>query len=228
MSNAVAIISSTANTATNPVASDTTSSSTSESTANNSKTVATSNIDQLNSNVTAIKSSTNNSNMQPKPPPPVVTATQQFQSQSSTPVNPSPLSSVNSSPTTASTVSASSVLPTVVTSPPSNLSSSSSTYPPTPNHVQYQPGVTGGSTPSAPTGPSPQPITFSPNLIQQQQFHLFNPNFKDTRWLTLEVCREFQRNKCNRTETDCKFAHPQPHVEIVNGKVIACYDSLKV
>jgi muscleblind protein len=75
---------------------------------------------------------------------------------------------------------------------------------------------------------SAQPIAFSPNLIQQQQFHLFNPNFKDTRWLTLEVCREFQRNKCNRTETDCKFAHPPSHVEIVNGKVIACYDSLKV
>jgi len=55
----------------------------------------------------------------------------------------------------------------------------------------------------------------------------YHPNFKDTRWLTLEVCREFQRNKCNRTENECKFAHPQPHVEVLNGKVIACYDSLK-
>jgi hypothetical protein len=56
----------------------------------------------------------------------------------------------------------------------------------------------------------------------------YNPNFKDTRWLTLEVCREFQRQKCNRSENECKFAHPQSHVEIINGKVIACYDSLKV
>lgn len=65
---------------------------------------------------------------------------------------------------------------------------------------------------------------------QLQQFHSqFQPtNYKDTRWLTLEVCREFQRNKCNRNETECKFAHPPPHVEIINGKVIACYDSLKV
>lgn len=69
-----------------------------------------------------------------------------------------------------------------------------------------------------------QPIAYAPT----QHVHAFNPNFKDTRWLTLEVCREFQRNKCNRTDTDCKFAHPPPHVEIVNGKVIACYDSLKV
>ena len=64
---------------------------------------------------------------------------------------------------------------------------------------------------------------------QLQQFHSqFHTNYKDTRWLTLEVCREFQRNKCNRSETECKFAHPLAHVEIINGKVIACYDSLKV
>jgi hypothetical protein len=74
----------------------------------------------------------------------------------------------------------------------------------------------------------PGAIAINPNLIQQQQLHAFNPNFKDTRWLTLEVCREYQRNKCNRTETECKFAHPPAHVESVNGKVIACYDSLKV
>ncbi len=64
---------------------------------------------------------------------------------------------------------------------------------------------------------------------QLQQFHSqFQTNYKDTRWLTLEVCREHQRNKCNRDETECKFAHPLAHVEIINGKVIACYDSLKV
>ncbi|XP_023243654.1 protein muscleblind-like isoform X2 [Centruroides vittatus] len=52
-------------------------------------------------------------------------------------------------------------------------------------------------------------------------------NVKDSRWLQLEVCREYQRNKCNRQDSDCKFAHPPTHVEIQNGKVIACYDSIK-
>ncbi|XP_070213233.1 LOW QUALITY PROTEIN: muscleblind-like protein 1 [Littorina saxatilis] len=54
-----------------------------------------------------------------------------------------------------------------------------------------------------------------------------NPNAKDSRWLTLEVCREYQRNKCTRTENECKFAHPPPHVEVQNGRVVACFDSIK-
>lgn len=53
-------------------------------------------------------------------------------------------------------------------------------------------------------------------------------NVKDSRWLTLEVCREFQRNKCTRSDTECKFAHPPPHVEVQNGRVTACFDSIKV
>ncbi|CAI9737080.1 muscleblind 1 isoform X1 [Octopus vulgaris] len=52
-------------------------------------------------------------------------------------------------------------------------------------------------------------------------------NVKDSRWLTLEVCREFQRNKCTRSETECKFAHPPSHVEVQNGRVTACFDSIK-
>lgn len=52
-------------------------------------------------------------------------------------------------------------------------------------------------------------------------------NVKDSRWLTLEVCREYQRNKCSRTENECKFAHPPPHVEVQNGRVVCCFDSLK-
>ncbi|KAI0985129.1 hypothetical protein GJ496_009919 [Pomphorhynchus laevis] len=50
---------------------------------------------------------------------------------------------------------------------------------------------------------------------------------KDSRWLTLEVCREFQRGKCSRSDEECKFAHPADHVEVTNGKVIACFDNLK-
>lgn len=51
---------------------------------------------------------------------------------------------------------------------------------------------------------------------------------KDSRWLQLDVCREFQRNKCTRTDTECRFSHPPPNVEVQNGRVICCYDSIKV
>jgi len=55
-----------------------------------------------------------------------------------------------------------------------------------------------------------------------------NPlNVKDSSWLQLEVCREFQRNKCTRSDTECKFAHPASHIEVQNGRVVACYDSIK-
>ena len=65
---------------------------------------------------------------------------------------------------------------------------------------------------------------------QGNQFAMLNHlmNVKDSRWLQLEVCREFQRGQCSRTDLDCKFAHPLPHVEVQNGKVSACYDSIKV
>ena len=53
-------------------------------------------------------------------------------------------------------------------------------------------------------------------------------NVKDSRWLQLEVCREFQRNKCTRPGTECKFAHPPAGVDVQNGRVVACYDSIKV
>jgi len=52
-------------------------------------------------------------------------------------------------------------------------------------------------------------------------------NVKDSRWLQLEVCREFQRSKCSRSDSECKFAHPPANVEVQNGRVIACYDSIK-
>ncbi|XP_059081319.1 muscleblind-like protein [Tigriopus californicus] len=52
-------------------------------------------------------------------------------------------------------------------------------------------------------------------------------NQKDSRWLQLEVCREYQRNKCSRSDGECKFAHPPESIEIQNGRVTACYDSIK-
>ncbi|XP_063772154.1 muscleblind-like protein 1 isoform X4 [Pseudophryne corroboree] len=50
---------------------------------------------------------------------------------------------------------------------------------------------------------------------------------RDTKWLTLEVCREFQRGTCSRPDTECKFAHPSKSCQVENGHVIACFDSLK-
>uniref|UniRef100_A0A2K5RQA3 Muscleblind like splicing regulator 3 n=1 Tax=Cebus imitator TaxID=2715852 RepID=A0A2K5RQA3_CEBIM len=50
---------------------------------------------------------------------------------------------------------------------------------------------------------------------------------RDTKWLTLEVCREFQRGTCFRADADCKFAHPPRVCHVENGRVVACFDSLK-
>ncbi|XP_030629018.1 muscleblind-like protein 1 isoform X5 [Chanos chanos] len=52
-------------------------------------------------------------------------------------------------------------------------------------------------------------------------------HMRDTKWLTLEVCREFQRGTCSRSDTECKFAHPAKSCQVENGRVIACFDSLK-
>lgn len=51
---------------------------------------------------------------------------------------------------------------------------------------------------------------------------------RDTKWLTLEVCRQFQRGTCSRSDEECKFAHPPKSCQVENGRVIACFDSLKV
>ncbi|XP_066515149.1 muscleblind-like protein 1 isoform X8 [Hoplias malabaricus] len=52
-------------------------------------------------------------------------------------------------------------------------------------------------------------------------------HIRDPKWLTLEVCREFQRGTCSRTDAECKFAHPAKSCQVENGRVIACFDSLK-
>ncbi|XP_058885820.1 muscleblind-like protein 2 isoform X15 [Acipenser ruthenus] len=52
-------------------------------------------------------------------------------------------------------------------------------------------------------------------------------SMRDTKWLTLEVCRQFQRGTCSRTDEECKFAHPPKSCQVENGRVIACFDSLK-
>lgn len=76
------------------------------------------------------------------------------------------------------------------------------------------------------------PAMSYPSYVNPQVLNMFNVstllNQKDSRWLQLEVCREFQRQKCTRSDAECKFAHPPPNVEVQNGRVTACYDSIKV
>lgn len=79
--------------------------------------------------------------------------------------------------------------------------------------------------PSDPIAPPPLPLS-PPGMAMVNMNSLLNG--KDSRWLQLEVCREFQRNKCSRPDTECKFAHPPANVEVQNGRVTACYDSIKV
>ncbi|XP_055721968.1 muscleblind-like protein 1 isoform X8 [Salvelinus fontinalis] len=57
--------------------------------------------------------------------------------------------------------------------------------------------------------------------------HMSMAHMRDTKWLTLEVCREFQRGTCSRSDQECKFAHPAKSCQVENGRVIACFDSLK-
>jgi len=72
--------------------------------------------------------------------------------------------------------------------------------------------------------PLAAPQGMSPAMVSP----VINPAYvKDSRWLTLEVCRDFMRDKCTRTEQHCKLAHPPPHMEVQNGRVTCCFDSIK-
>lgn len=45
---------------------------------------------------------------------------------------------------------------------------------------------------------------------------------------TIEVCREFMHERCKRSDDECRYAHPPPHVEVnTNGRVTCCVDSLR-
>lgn len=78
--------------------------------------------------------------------------------------------------------------------------------------------------PLVPASPPHTPLPLAMAMVNMNNLL----NGKDSRWLQLEVCREFQRNKCSRPDTECKFAHPPANVEVQNGRVTACYDSIKV
>lgn len=90
--------------------------------------------------------------------------------------------------------------------------------------------VNGHSTVAAASSVGPAsataPVTVLPSVSATSG--CLPPNVKDSRWLTLEVCRQYQRNQCSRDENECKFAHPPTHVDVQNGRVVCCYDSIKV
>jgi len=44
----------------------------------------------------------------------------------------------------------------------------------------------------------------------------------------LEVCRESLGNRCSRLESQCRYAHPPPNIQVTDGKVQCCADFLKV
>jgi len=94
-------------------------------------------------------------------------------------------------------------------SPPNNNNTVQITPP------AYQTGTPTGSVPGIPVALG---SSMGPTITQRVKYD---------EWLKVEVCREFQRDKCNRKPVDCKYAHPKPNVNIENGKVTACYDFLK-
>lgn len=126
------------------------------------------------------------------------------------------------SPSTAGTPPASAATPT---------SGHAAAFPPAPSFVfASNPGsvdlpVT-SAVPNSTANTASNAINMA-NLMNGMSPMLALATQKDSRWLTLEVCREFQRNKCSRTENECKFAHPPPQVEVQNGRVTACFDSIK-
>lgn len=48
---------------------------------------------------------------------------------------------------------------------------------------------------------------------------------KDNQWLQVDICSEFLVRNC--TNASCNYAHPSASVEIVDGKVVTCFDSLR-
>lgn len=78
-----------------------------------------------------------------------------------------------------------------------------------------------------PLAPSLKPAIFGVGPSNGMPSPLGCSSGKDSRWLTLEVCREYARNKCTRGEDECRFAHPPPNVEVQNGRVMCCFDSIK-
>lgn len=53
-------------------------------------------------------------------------------------------------------------------------------------------------------------------------------DYREIKERSLEVCRDFVRSRCSRSDLDCRFAHPPNYVEVREGRVIVCFDFTKV
>ncbi|CAG2062621.1 unnamed protein product, partial [Timema podura] len=68
--------------------------------------------------------------------------------------------------------------------------------------------------------PTLQPL-LSPGQVQLSKV------MDGSSWLHVQVCRDFLRGTCTFLETQCNFAHPQPHIKVRNNHINACYDNIK-
>jgi len=50
----------------------------------------------------------------------------------------------------------------------------------------------------------------------------------DSEWLTSKICPEYLRGECLRDKFSCPYAHPPKSLETQNGRVVCCFDYLKV
>ena len=112
----------------------------------------------------------------------------------------------------------SAVVPAVPSPVPSNVSTISGSSSERLNFVAGQvaaaPSMTGATT------PVPMPVILSPAACGKPS--------RDSSWLELDICRDFQtEGGCARRE-QCRFAHTNSSVVTRDGKVTCCYDFLKV
>lgn len=109
----------------------------------------------------------------------------------------------------------SAVVPAVPSPVPSNVStiSSSERLNFVAGQVAAAPSMTGATT------PVPMPVILSPAACGKPS--------RDSSWLELDICRDFQtEGGCARGE-QCRFAHTDSSVVTRDGKVTCCYDFLK-
>lgn len=113
----------------------------------------------------------------------------------------------DSSNTSQATVPNSIDMDSEAASPPSNVSTISS-----------EPVNLGQAAAPATAGVAPMPNLLSPAVCKPT---------RDSSWLELDICRDFQKEGCPRSD-QCRFAHPESNVVTRDGKVTCCYDFLKV
>ncbi|GIX73159.1 muscleblind-like protein 1 [Caerostris extrusa] len=107
-------------------------------------------------------------------------------------------------------------LPTAVaTTSPYLPAMAASTFSPYLGHTPMMTGLVPADALASPLSLVPSPLMTATQKLQRTD--------------RLEVCREFQRGNCKRTENECRFAHPPEHVTVDSGEgtVTVCMDFVK-